>query len=58
VGLALRKNLQTSLPLAALKQVIRERQPGPGLVHHSDRGTQYASNDYVQRWRWPTWCSA
>jgi transposase InsO family protein len=49
VGWALRKNLQTSLPLAALEQAIRERQPGPGLVHHSDRGTQYASNDYVQR---------
>jgi transposase InsO family protein len=49
VGWALRRNLQTALPLAALEQAIVQRQPGPGLVHHSDRGTQYASNDYVRR---------
>lgn len=49
VGWALRRNLQTSLPLAALEQAIALRKPGPGLVHHSDRGTQYASNDYVRR---------
>ncbi len=49
VGWALRRNLQTSLPLAALEQAITARKPPPGLVHHSDRGTQYASNDYVQR---------
>ena len=49
VGWALGRNLQTSLPLAALENAIHSRQPGPGLVHHSDRGTQYASNDYVKR---------
>ena len=49
VGWALRRNLQTSLPLAALEQAILQRKPGPGLVHHSDRGTQYASNDYVRK---------
>ena len=49
VGWALGRNLQTSLPLAALEKAIRGRQPQPGLVHHSDRGTQYASNDYVKR---------
>jgi putative transposase len=32
-----------ALPLAALKQAIELRQPPPGLVHHSDRGLQYAS---------------
>ena len=34
--------------MAALEQAIAERQPPPGLVHHSDRGVQYASGDYVR----------
>ncbi len=33
------------LPLAALRMAIAAKQPGPGLIHHSDRG-QYASEDY------------
>jgi putative transposase len=49
VGWALGRSLQTVLPLAALNQAITKRQPGSGLVHHSDRGSQYASNDYVKR---------
>lgn len=49
VGWALGRSLNTALPLGALNQAIASRQPGPGLVHHSDRGTQYASNDYVRR---------
>jgi putative transposase len=49
VGWALGRNLLTSLPLAALEKATHSRRPQPGLVHHSDRGTQYASNDYVQR---------
>ena len=49
VGWALGRSLQTSLPLAALESAIQGRQPKPGLVHHSDRGSQYASNDYVKR---------
>ena len=49
VGWALARHLLTSLPLAALEKAIHGRQPQPGLVHHSDRGTQYASHDYVQR---------
>jgi transposase InsO family protein len=49
VGWALGRSLQTSLPLAALESAIQGRQPRPGLVHHSDRGSQYASNDYVKR---------
>ncbi len=49
VGWALGRNLLTALPLAALEKAIHSRQPQPGLVHHSDRGTQYASNDYVKR---------
>ena len=34
------------LVIAALQQAIRERNPGPGLIHHSDRGGQYASTRY------------
>ncbi len=49
VGWALGRSLQTSLPLAALESAIHSRQPRAGLVHHSDRGSQYASNDYVKR---------
>lgn len=49
VGWELGRSLNTTLPLAALNKAIASRRPGPGLVHHSDRGTQYASNDYVRR---------
>lgn len=49
VGWALGRNLQTPLPLAALAHAIDSRRPNPGLVHHSDRGSQYASHEYVKR---------
>jgi len=48
VGWALDKTLAARLPLTALHQAITARQPPPGLVHHSDRGVQYASGEYVQ----------
>jgi transposase InsO family protein len=48
VGWALDKTLATRLPVGALHQAITTRQPPPGLVHHSDRGVQYASGEYVQ----------
>jgi putative transposase len=32
----------------ALRMALIERQPAPGLVHHSDRGVQYASLDYTE----------
>ena len=48
VGWALERTLATRLTKAALEQAIAARQPSPGLVHHSDRGLQYASNEYVQ----------
>jgi putative transposase len=48
VGWALERTLATRLTKAALKQALAARQPLPGLVHHSDRGVQYASNEYVQ----------
>ena len=47
VGWALDRTLAAQLPIAALEQAIVERHPSPGAVHHSDRGVQYASGDYV-----------
>jgi transposase InsO family protein len=49
IGWALGRSLAATLPLTALDRAIAGRSPVPGLVHHSDRGTQYASNDYVTR---------
>ncbi len=48
VGWALDRTLTTRLPLLALQGAITERQPAPGLVHHSDRGIQYASQRYTE----------
>ncbi len=47
VGWALDDSLHAALVLRALGMAIRERQPAPGLVHHSDRGVQYASQEYI-----------
>jgi putative transposase len=46
VGWALDASLATPLALAALDQALRRRDPPRGLVHHSDRGCQYASGPY------------
>jgi transposase InsO family protein len=46
VGWAMGDTLARSLPLAALQMALETRQPPPGLLHHSDRGSQYASEDY------------
>jgi len=48
VGWELERTLAARLPIAALEHAIAERKPSPGLVHHSDRGVQYASGDYVK----------
>ena len=48
VGWELDRTLATRLTKAALAKAIGSRQPPPGLVHHSDRGVQYASDEYVQ----------
>jgi transposase InsO family protein len=47
VGWALEPGMQTRLTLAALRQAIAERKPPAGLIHHSDRGVQYASEEYT-----------
>jgi putative transposase len=43
VGWSMADHLRTELVLAALDAAIAGRRPGPGLIHHSDRGTQYTS---------------
>ena len=47
VGWALERSLAAPLTVAALEQAIAQRQPLAGLVHHSDRGIQYACREYV-----------
>jgi transposase InsO family protein len=49
VGLALDDHLEARLALAALDMAVAERTPRPGLIHHSDRGVQYACADYGAR---------
>jgi transposase InsO family protein len=49
VGWHLSRTIGTRLTLAALDRALVVRCPAPGLIHHSDRGVQYASGDYVAR---------
>jgi putative transposase len=51
IGWALERTLEDDLTIAALQMALRTRSPGPGLVHHSDRGVQYASRDYTAQLR-------
>jgi transposase InsO family protein len=46
VGWAFSHQLNTALALAALRMALVQRRPAPGLLHHSDRGCQYASDAY------------
>jgi len=47
IGWNLGRSLETELALEALQQALRQRRPQPGLVHHSDRGVQYAAQAYT-----------
>jgi transposase InsO family protein len=47
IGWALDRSLQDDLAITALQMAFRRRTPAAGLTHHSDRGVQYASNDYT-----------
>jgi transposase InsO family protein len=48
VGWELDEHMTEALVLAALREAIGARQPGPGLIHHTDRGGQYAGGEYRQ----------
>ena len=49
IGWRLARTVETTLPLTALEHALAVRQPRPGLIHHSDRGVQYASTVYTER---------
>lgn len=49
IGWHLSRDIDTRLTLAALNRAIAARRPQAGLIHHSDRGVQYASSEYVAR---------
>jgi putative transposase len=54
VGWALDDNLRTELPLRALQRALEARSPSSGLIHHSDRGSQYAAHAYrkvLAKWK-------
>jgi transposase InsO family protein len=48
VGWAMEQHMDRSLVLKALGMALKNRAPAKGLIHHSDRGSQYASEDYRQ----------
>jgi transposase InsO family protein len=49
IGWALDNHLEARLAVQALDMAIRYRNPAPGVIHHSDRGVQYASGEYAAR---------
>jgi putative transposase len=48
IGWALGRTLEAELTVTALRMALLDRQPAPGLVHHSDRGVQYAAQGYTE----------
>ena len=46
VGWCMQSRLDRSLAVNAVQAALGQRHPGPGLMHHSDRGSQYASRDF------------
>jgi transposase InsO family protein len=49
IGWALDRYIQTHLALEALRMALRGREISSGLIHHSDRGVQYASGEYIEQ---------
>jgi transposase InsO family protein len=49
VGWEVSRAIDTTLTLSALERALATRHPAPGLIHHSDRGVQYASSAYIDR---------
>jgi putative transposase len=48
VGYAISVFMDSMLVLEALQMALKTRKPAPGLIHHSDRGSQYASERYIR----------
>jgi transposase InsO family protein len=49
VGWSISRRLESTVAQHALESALTQRRPAPGLIHHSDRGLQYACGDYVKR---------
>jgi putative transposase len=49
VGWSIKRRLESDIARDALEMALKQRRPAAGLVHHSDRGVQYAANEYVER---------
>ena len=49
VGLAMADHMRTDLVIQALDMALIQQRPQPGLLHHSDRGSQYTSHEYQQK---------
>ena len=47
IGYAVSRGLETNLTLEALRMALSRRRPVPGVIHHSDQGIQYASDEYI-----------
>jgi putative transposase len=47
VGYALGERITKDLVVKSLRMAVKRKQPDPGLIHHSDRGSQYCSSDFV-----------
>ena len=47
IGYTISRRMDTALTMEALRMAIARRCPGPGIIHHSDQGVQYASVEYV-----------
>jgi putative transposase len=46
IGWAMDKNMTKELVISALKMAYKRQRPGKGVIHHSDRGVQYASSEF------------
>jgi transposase InsO family protein len=51
IGYAISHQINTNLSLAALQMAVQNRNPPPGVIHHSDQGVQYAAHDYIDELR-------
>lgn len=51
VGWSIQSSMHTDIVLSALTMAVGQRLPGPGLLQHSDRGSQYTSDDYQRALR-------
>ena len=51
IGYAISRTIDTALSLVALRMAIQNRNPPPGVIHHSDQGVQYAAHDYIDELR-------